>query len=36
MTLGFNTYMKDEDLHPFDREYLKKLVAWHEEKVNVK
>ncbi len=29
---GFYGCLKDEDLHPIDREYLKELVAWHQEK----
>ena len=30
--VGFYARLKEEDLHPIDREYLKELVAWHQEK----
>jgi hypothetical protein len=33
--VGFYDRLKDEDLHPIDREYLQDLVAWHKEKVSV-
>ena len=29
---GFYSRLKDDDLHPVDRDYLEKLVLWHEEK----
>lgn len=30
--MGFHGCLKEDDLHPIDREYLKELVMWHEEK----
>ena len=34
--VGFYNCLKDEDLYPTDRDYLKELVAWHKEKVSNK
>ena len=33
--VGFYDRLKDNDLHPIDREYLKELIAWHKEKESV-
>ena len=30
--MGFYGRLKEDELHPTNREYLKELVAWHEEK----
>jgi hypothetical protein len=33
--VGFYDRLKDDDLHPTDRDYLQELVAWHKEKERV-
>jgi hypothetical protein len=33
--VGFYSRLKDEDLHPFDREYLEELLEWHKKKGDV-
>jgi len=33
--VGFYDRLKEEDIHPIDKEYLKELVAWHQEKANI-
>jgi len=30
--MRFHSSLKEDDLHPTNREYLKELVSWHEEK----
>jgi hypothetical protein len=33
--VGFYDRLKEEEIHPIDKEYLEELVAWHREKENV-
>jgi len=33
--VGFYNCLKDEDIHPVDKEYLKELITWHREKKNI-
>jgi hypothetical protein len=30
--VGFYNHLKEEDIHPLDKEYLTELITWHGEK----